>query len=54
MVDYTLDLIDSNYGEDEEEAAKQAKNISVFTDKDLVDLVDENVGKTVEEGKKTS
>ena len=54
MVDYTLDLIDSNYGEDEEEAAKSAKNISVFTDKDLVDLVDENVGKTVEEGKKTS
>ena len=48
MVDYTLDLIDSNYGEDEEEAAKSAKNISVFTDKDLVDLVDENVDEPVE------
>ena len=48
MIDYTLDLIDSNYGEDEEELVK---TVSVVTDKDLVD---ENVGKTIKEDKKTN
>lgn len=48
MIDYTLDLIDSNYGEDEEELVK---TVSVVTDKDLVD---ENVDKTIKEDKKTS